>query len=90
MTTEQSPATQRASSEDPNVVQAEPDAITLSEFCRREGNDAEIQDLADSIERTGLIHYPVAVEQDDGTYLLLAGRRRYLACLKLGWEEVIT
>ncbi len=44
----------------------------------------EIEVLAESIEKYGLLHPPVI----DKNYNLIAGGRRYQACEFLGWEEI--
>lgn len=57
------------------------DIVIPEDRQRREFGD--IEDLASSIARVGLIN-PITV---DGT-TLIAGHRRLLACQHLGWEEV--
>lgn len=50
----------------------------------------DIQKLADSIKRQGLIQ-PIVVQQDkeeENKYLLIAGERRFRAVIYLGWIEV--
>ena len=44
----------------------------------------DVQALAASIERVGLLH-PIVVSSDG---LLIAGQRRLAACVLLGWSEV--
>lgn len=56
------------------VVQAED--IHAGERQRKEFKDSDLQDLADSILRVGLIHAPVVQE---GTNLVIAGERRLRA-----------
>lgn len=56
--------------------------INVGSRVRKESGD--IQALADSIARHGLLH-PVVVTKDG---LLVAGARRLEAAAKLGWEEV--
>ncbi len=48
-----------------------------------------IQELADSINQSGLLHPLVLLQKDDGNYRILCGFRRYQAILKLGkkWVE---
>ena len=41
--------------------------------------EAEIEQLASSIENMGLIHRPAVSAQEDGTYLILSGHRRVRA-----------
>lgn len=52
-------------------------------FFKRE----EIDELADSIERDGLLQ-PILVREFEGKYQIIAGERRYQACKKLGMETV--
>lgn len=50
--------------------------------------DVGLEDLALSIREHGLLN-PVLVKRlPDGTYELIAGQRRLLACQKLGWETI--
>lgn len=50
--------------------------------------DATLEDLALSIRTHGLLS-PVLVRRlPDGTYELIAGQRRLLACQRLGWETI--
>jgi len=44
----------------------------------------DIQELADSIKKYGLLH-PIVIDED---YNLVAGGRRLLACEKLGWKTI--
>src|SRR5215510_3027230 len=52
---------------------------------RQDIDERELDTLADSIHRLGLIH-PIVVKRDDLS--LVAGERRFLACKKLGWENI--
>ena len=52
-------------------------------FFKRE----EIEELADSISRDGLLQ-PILVRDFEGKYQIIAGERRYQACKKLGMETV--
>jgi hypothetical protein len=56
--------------------------IVVGEHRRQDAGD--IQALADSIRRFGLLH-PVVVDAERN---LVAGGRRLLACAMLGWDEV--
>jgi ParB family chromosome partitioning protein len=49
--------------------------------------DKEVDELAESIKRWGLIH-PITVCREDNKYVLLAGQRRLLAVKQLGWELI--
>ena len=67
--------------------------IELSEFNARKDLDAGtedtgLDDLANSIKEKGLLS-PVTVRRNDnGTFSLVAGQRRFLACKRLGWETI--
>jgi ParB family chromosome partitioning protein len=68
-------------------------AIKVSEFNTRKDLDAGVEDvglddLAKSIAEKGLLN-PVTVSHNvDGTYGLIVGQRRFLACKKLGWKTI--
>lgn len=49
--------------------------------------DETLQGLADSIRENGLLQ-PITVRKNDGKYELIAGERRYRACLLLGREDI--
>lgn len=49
--------------------------------------DAQIDDLAESIKKYGLLQ-PILVKKQDDRYIIIAGERRYRACKKLGLEYV--
>ncbi|RLJ06868.1 MAG: hypothetical protein DRP12_03325 [Candidatus Aenigmatarchaeota archaeon] len=53
------------------------------EFVTEEG----LNELADSIDRLGLLN-PITVKPDGDGYEIIAGVRRYLACQRLGWDEI--
>jgi len=50
--------------------------------------DTSLDDLADSIKEKGLLSPIIVIANDDGTYCLIAGQRRFLACKKLGWDKI--
>lgn len=67
--------------------------IRLSEFNIRKDLDAGtedtgLEDLANSIKEKELLSPLTVRRRSDGTYELIAGQRRFLACQKLGWETV--
>lgn len=67
--------------------------IRMSEFNIRKDLDAGTEDtglenLADSIKDKGLLNPLIVRKHDDGTYELIAGQRRFLACQRLGWETI--
>ena len=50
--------------------------------------DTSLDDLATSIKEKGLLS-PITVQRkDDGTYDLIAGQRRFLACKKIGKDTI--
>ena len=53
------------------------------EYVTEEG----LQELAESIERLGLLN-PITVRRDGDGYEIIAGVRRFLACQRLGWKEI--
>lgn len=67
--------------------------IRLSEFNIRKDlsagtEDTGLEELAESIREQGLLNPLIVRECSDGTYELIAGQRRFLACQRLGWETV--
>lgn len=54
---------------------------------RRTFDPAALQELADSIEASGLLQ-PVIVRQHGSVYELISGERRWRAVQKLGWARV--
>ncbi len=54
----------------------------------RSRNDGAVTYLAESIKDIGLQH-PIGVSRDaDGTWQVVAGRHRVLACAQLGMEKI--
>jgi len=50
--------------------------------------DTSLDDLANSIKEKGLLNPIIVQKKDDGTYDLIAGQRRFLACKKIGWDTI--
>jgi ParB family transcriptional regulator, chromosome partitioning protein len=50
-------------------------------------DEAELTDLANSMQASGLLQ-PVIVRLRDGTYELIAGERRWRAAERLGWSKI--
>ena len=50
--------------------------------------DSSLDDLANSIKEKGLLNPIMIMKKDDGTYEVVAGQRRYLACKKLGMDKI--
>jgi ParB/RepB/Spo0J family partition protein len=60
----------------------------VSESNRKHGGIGNIEILAESIKAEGLINPPTVVANEDGTYRVIAGRRRVEAVRQLKWNEV--
>jgi ParB/RepB/Spo0J family partition protein len=60
----------------------------VSESNRKHGGMGNIDILAESIKTEGLINPPTVVDNGDGTYRVIAGRRRIAAVRQLKWKEV--
>jgi ParB family chromosome partitioning protein len=55
---------------------------------RREFDETQLKELADSIEASGLLQPVVVRSRPDGRYELIAGERRWRAVQRLGWKRV--
>lgn len=55
---------------------------------RREFDETQLKELADSIEASGLLQPVVVRARPDGRYELIAGERRWRAVQRLGWKKV--
>ena len=55
---------------------------------RREFDEAQLNELADSIAVSGLLQPIVVRSRPEGRYELIAGERRYRAIQRLGWQKV--
>lgn len=67
--------------------------IDVSEFNTRKNlvdgqDDSNIEDLAKSIEKQGLLSPITVFQRPDGKYALIAGQRRLLACKQLEWRTI--
>jgi ParB/RepB/Spo0J family partition protein len=60
----------------------------VSESNRKHGGMGNIEILSESIKADGLINPPTVVANGDGTYRVIAGRRRVEAVRQLKWKEV--
>ncbi len=54
---------------------------------RQEINEAALNELADSIQVSGLLQ-PIVVRQNHGSYQLIAGERRWRAVQRLEWAKI--
>ena len=50
--------------------------------------DRNLDDLARSIQKVGLLEPIVVARLDGGRYEIITGQRRYLACERLGWKTI--
>jgi ParB family transcriptional regulator, chromosome partitioning protein len=55
---------------------------------RREFDETQLKELADSIEMSGLLQPVVVRSRPNGRYELIAGERRWRAVQRLGWQKV--
>jgi ParB/RepB/Spo0J family partition protein len=60
----------------------------VSELNRKHGGLGNIEILAESIKAEGIINPPTVVANEDGTYRVIAGRRRVEAVRQLKWKEM--
>jgi ParB/RepB/Spo0J family partition protein len=60
----------------------------VSESNRKHGGIGNIEILAESIKAEGHINPPTVIANEDGTYRVIAGRRRVEAVRQLKWKEV--
>ncbi len=68
-------------------------AVTVSALNTRKNleagaEDAGLAELAESIKANGLIQPPTLRKMPDGTYEVIAGQRRVLACQLLDWTQI--
>lgn len=54
----------------------------------RNERDSEILELADSIDKQGLINPITVQKREDGKYIVVAGHRRFEAIKRLGWPHI--
>lgn len=55
---------------------------------RRDFDEAQLQELAASIEASGLLQPVVVRPRPNGKYELIAGERRWRAVQRLGWQKI--
>ena len=67
------------------------DRIQLSiHHLRQHSIRKDVEKLAESIRKVGLIQPVVVYEIDDGMYELIVGQRRFIACIEfLKWTEIM-
>lgn len=59
--------------------------VNRGDRIRKELDPKRVADLADSISRIGLIHFPVVTRE----LLLVSGETRLRACEHLGWDQIV-
>ena len=64
------------------------DKIVVKDRGRKQFKQSNIVSLANSIKRHGLLHPIVVAECDNGNYQLIAGERRYRACVLAGLTNI--
>ncbi|MCH1429951.1 MAG: ParB/RepB/Spo0J family partition protein [Chlamydiales bacterium] len=68
--------------------------VLLEQIClnpnqpRKEFDDSDLKELADSIKHVGLIHPPTVLKQSEGHYELISGERRLRACKLAGLKQI--
>lgn len=74
------------SHEERNIKNVPISAITFGKRIQR--NSGNIAGLAKNIQEHGLVNPITVADMEDGSYLLIAGYRRFLAVKQLGWTEI--
>lgn len=71
-----------------NIESLQLENITLSNHTLRSSyDDADIQEIAESILKNGLMH-PIMVRTKGENYEIVAGCRRFLGCKYLNWKNI--
>jgi ParB/RepB/Spo0J family partition protein len=60
------------------------ESVKVSEFWIRRDWQEDLDSLAESIDIDGLLQFPAVRDNGDGTFTLVFGHRRYLACKQSG------
>ena len=78
-----------ASAEKPGNIELPIAEIERSPYQpRRDFSEAELQELAESIRNSGLVHPPAVRKNSAGRYELISGERRVRAAQFLGWKKI--
>lgn len=72
----------------PDLIEIPMNKIKLGDNSRMNIATSELADLMSSIKEHGMLQAPVVIKAEKGGYDLVAGRRRFLACSKLGWSKL--
>ncbi len=62
--------------------------IQVNEFWSRNDWQEDLDSLATSIETDGLLQFPAVRDRGDGTFVVVFGHRRYLACKRSGRKTI--
>jgi ParB family chromosome partitioning protein len=73
---------------DGSITRLRLDRIRPSEDQPRRDASLNIDELAISLEKEGLLAPIVVTRAEEGAYRIIAGERRYRAARKLGWTEI--
>jgi ParB family chromosome partitioning protein len=83
------PATVADARADGSLVQIPVESVRPNPYQPRQAFDeAALAELADSMQRSGLLQPVVARPVANGSYELVAGERRWRAAQRLGWNEI--
>jgi ParB family chromosome partitioning protein len=83
------PATVTEARADGSLVQISVESVRPNPYQPRQAFDeAALVELADSMQRSGLLQPVVARPAANGSYELVAGERRWRAAQRLGWNEI--
>lgn len=66
-----------------------PSDVVVSDYNERQSFDSdELDELVDSVERSGIVEPPLVTENEDGEYAAYVGQRRVAAAEQAGIEEI--
>lgn len=83
------PATVAEAKVEGSLAQIPVEALRPNPYQPRQAFDEEaLTELADSMQRSGLLQPVVARPAGNGSYELVAGERRWRAAQRLGWSEI--
>ena len=83
------PATVAEAKAEGSLSQIPVEALRPNPYQPRQAfNEEALAELADSMQRSGLLQPVVARPSADGSYELVAGERRWRAAQRLGWGEI--
>jgi ParB family chromosome partitioning protein len=68
------------------VEEIEINKLNVPDFAMHENSSADVDELALSIIRCGILN-PIVIKVKDDKFEIISGTRRYLACKKLRWKK---